>query len=331
MIAVVLRRVLVCFSLAGCILLCGAKDRATPVTACVFSPDGAFLVVGHQNSVVVRAAADGAERVLAVKIARVTALAFANDGGLLAVAGGVPGVSGKVILWDFKKDASVAEIGGFEDLATSVAFGADGRRLAIGSADKSAQVYELLDGGARPQRVATLTGHAGPVLSVIFSPDGASVVTASADRSLKVWEAASGKLLNTLTNHTDNIHCVAARPNGAGRDGPRWSCASAADDKTVRVWQPGIGRMVRIVRRHERPALTLAYAGDGKTLFSAGVEGVVRIIDAESDQILFEWKGHDDWIYALAVSPDGRRIASGDWAGNVRMWEVRSNVAKRAW
>jgi WD40 repeat protein len=61
------------------------------------------------------------------------------------------------------------------------------------------------------------------------------------------------------------------------------------------------------------------------------VEGIVRIIDAESDQILFEWKGHDDWIYALAVSPDGRRIASGDWAGNVRMWEVRSNVAKRAW
>jgi WD40 repeat protein len=304
----------------------------------VFSPDGSLLVVGHQNSVVICAAANGAERrVLPVKLSRVTAVTFANDGKLLAVAGGVPGVSGKVILWDFKKDVTVAEIGGFEDLATAVAFSPDGR-LAIASADKSAQVYQLLDGGARPQRLATLTSHAGPVLSLTFSPDGASVVTASADRSLKVWDASAGKLLHTLSNHTDVIHSVIARPAVPRREGanvngqlPPWSCASAADDKTVRIWQPGIGRMVRIVRRHDAPALALAYARDGKTLFSAGVEGVMRIIDAESDQILFEWKGHDDWIYALAVSPDGTRMASGDWAGNVRMWEVGSNVARRAW
>jgi WD40 repeat protein len=89
--------------------------------------------------------------------------------------------------------------------------------------------------------------------------------------------------------------------------------------------------MVRIVRRHDAPALALAYARDGKTLFSAGVEGVIRIIDADSDQVLFEWKGHDDWIYTLAVSPDGTRIASGDWAGIIRVWEVNSNVAKRQW
>ena len=339
MTSAALRRLLTtCLSLAGCLLLCGAKPRTTPVTACVFSPDGSFLVVGHQDSVVLLSAADGAKRLtLPVKIARVSAVAIANDGNLLAVAGGVPGISGKVILWDMKQDASVADIGGFEDLVTSVAFGPDGRRLAIASADKSAQVYQLLDGGARPERVATLAGHAGPVLSLVFSPDGATVVTASADRSLKVWDAVGGKLRHTLSNHTDVIRSLAARPAARGREDGAvqerdpWSCASAADDRTVRIWQPGIGRMVRIVRRHDAPALALAYAPDGKTLFSAGVEGVIRIIDADSDQVLFEWTGHDDWIYNVAVSPDGKRIATGDWAGSVRMWEVRSNVATRAW
>jgi WD40 repeat protein len=334
------RRLLIGLLLGGClVVLCGAKPRTTPVVACAFSPDGSLLAVGHQGSVVVLSAADGAERrTLSVKIARVTALAFARDGNLLAVAGGVPGVSGKVILWDIKQGASVAEIGGFEDLVTSVAFAAGDRRLAIASADKSARVYQLLDGGARPERVATLTGHAGPVLSIIFSPDGATVVTASADRSLKVWDAAGGKLLRTLGNHTDVIHSLAARPAGRGRgDGGAgetvapWSCASAADDRTVRIWQPGIGRMVRIVRRHDAPALTLAYARDGKMLFSAGVEGVIRVIDADSDRELFEWKAHDDWIYTVSVSPDGTRIASGDWAGNVRVWEVQSDLARRVW
>jgi WD40 repeat protein len=89
--------------------------------------------------------------------------------------------------------------------------------------------------------------------------------------------------------------------------------------------------MIRIIRRRDAPALALAYARDGATLFSAGVEGTIRIIDADSDQVLFEWKGHEDWIYALAVSPGGTRIATGDWAGSVRMWDVRSNIAKRAW
>jgi WD40 repeat protein len=339
MTVIVLRRVLTGLFLSGCVALCGAARPRTPVTACVFCPDGSLLVVGHQDSVVVRSTTDGAERrVLPVKMARVNALAFANDGGLLAIAGGIPGVSGKVVLWDWKKESPVAEIGEFDDLATAVAFSPDGRRLGIASADKSAHVYRLLDKGVHVERIATLAGHAGPVLSLVFGPDGDGVVTASADRSLKVWEAAGGKLLHTLSNHTDVIHCVAARPAAPERDGASvneqrapWACASAADDKTVRIWQPEIGRMVRIVRRHDAPALAITYARDGKTLFSAGVEGKIRIIDADSDQVLFEWKGHDDWIYTLSTSPDGSRVASGDWAGNVRMWEVRSDVAKRAW
>ena len=334
-----LRHLLACLTLAACLALCAAERPPAPVTACVFSPDGLLLVVGHQNSVVVRSAADGAQRrVLPVKLARVSALAFANNGGPLAVAGGVPGASGKVLLWDWNRGAAVADIGGFDDLATAVAFSPDGQRLAIASADKSARVYHLFEGGARPQQLTTLTGHAGPVLSVAFSPDGETVLTASADRSLKVWDAASGKLVNTLSNHTDAVRWVAARPaapaqEGAAVKGNRipWTCASAADDKTVRVWQPEIGRMVRIVRRHDAPALALAYARDGATLYSAGVEGMIRIIDAESDRIIVEWRAHEDWIYTLAISPDGTRVATGDWRGSVRTWEIRANVVKRAW
>jgi WD40 repeat protein len=32
--------------------------------------------------------------------------------------------------------------------------------------------------------------------------------------------------------------------------------------------------------------------------------------------------GHNDWVYSLAFSPDGTRLASGSWDGEVRLWEV---------
>lgn len=87
--------------------------------------------------------------------------------------------------------------------------------------------------------------------------------------------------------------------------------------------------MVRIIRHHEGAILALVYSHDRRRLFSAGAEGIVRIIDAESDEVQQQWKAHDDWIYAMALSPDGKLLATGDWAGRVRMWDVTARVARQ--
>ena len=241
-----------------------------------------------------------------------SALAFSGDGTILAVAGGVPGTSGKVVLLDWKAGAVLGEIGGFTDVVTAVAFGPDGT-VAAASADRSAALFTLHDNGKRSVRAAEFVGHAGPVLDVDFSPDGRSVVTASADRSIKVWEKG-GKLLRTLTHHTDIVQCLAIRPAAAARpdatDVPPWACASGGDDKTVRVWQPGIGRMVRIVRRHEGSVLALAYAPDGKRLFSAGADGFIRAIDADSDQI--HLRGQGPSRLGLRAGRQPRREVAGE-------------------
>ena len=42
----------------------------------------------------------------------------------------------------------------------------------------------------------------------------------------------------------------------------------------------------------------------------------------ESDAVQASWRSSEDWIYALAVSPDGSRLAAGDWAGQVRLHEL---------
>ena len=81
--------------------------------------------------------------------------------------------------------------------------------------------------------------------------------------------------------------------------------------------------MVRIVRKHDGPVLALAWSPDGRHLFSAGQEGLIRRINGDSDVLEQQWHSGPDWIYALAVSPDGSTLAAGDWSGTVRLHPLR--------
>jgi WD40 repeat protein len=305
-------------------LLFGVEPRV-PAAALAFSPDGNTLLLGGHRQVHTYSVARGKrESAFVCEFPKISALAFSPDAGTLAVSGGTPGVGGGVIFLEWPNGKVVGRLTNHTDQATAVAFNPAGTMLASAGADRLVQVVNW------PQETPAyrLDGHSGPVLAVAFSPDNALLLTASADRSIKVWDAATGQLRRSFSHHTDIVHCLAFRPARIdGGESSRFLCASGSQDKTVRVWQPVVGRMVRIVRGHEGPVLALAYSANGARLYSAGKEGIVRVIDADSDQILHSWTANDDWIYGLVISPDGQVLATGDWNGIVKLWDVREAVA----
>jgi len=296
------------------------RAAAVPVTALTFTPDGTALLSNGDRCVEVRSPKDGAvQRSIECDMPKINALAFSADGRLRAAGGGEPGVRGEVLLFTWPEAKLVHRVSGPADIVTKVAFDAVGITLAAAAADHTARLWRLAADKA-PAPFQILTGHAGPVLAIAFSPSGNCVATASADRSLKIWSAEDGQLRRTLGQHTGAVHALEFRPRD--ETGPI-ICATAGEDRTVRVWQPETGRMVRIVRQHDGPVFALAWSRDGSALFSAGKEGIIRRIDGSSDVIRSSWRDGDDWIYALAVSPDGAILASGDWSGAVRLRAVR--------
>lgn len=318
--------VLLAASLAGT----NAAERPVPITALAFTPDGRQLLANAPGGLRGLATATGKTSLtVPLKLSKIADVKFSPDGRTLAVAGGVPGENGEVVLLSWPARTERARRGGFDDTVAALAWSPDGQRLAMASADDSAAVFALNDPG-EPRKVFGLAGHSGPVLAVAFSPDGNQIVTASFDRTLRVWSAADGALARTFTHHTAAIHTLAFRPMRGDRAGRPAYCASGGDDRTVRVWQPAIGRMVRIIRGAAAGIFDVAWSPDGQRLYAAGADGMARVFDGESDQLLTEWRAGESWLYRIAISPDGATVATGDWSGEVRLWRVGA-PAERVW
>ncbi|MDE0022359.1 MAG: hypothetical protein OXT69_13405, partial [Candidatus Poribacteria bacterium] len=49
---------------------------------------------------------------------------------------------------------------------------------------------------------------------------------------------------------------------------------------------------------------SLAYSPDGSRLASGGVDGTVRIWNAETGDLIRTLEGHTDWVRSVAWSPD---------------------------
>ena len=75
---------------------------------------------------------------------------------------------------------------------------------------------------------------------------------------------------------------------------------------------------------------SIAFAPDGKWLVTAGTDGLVRIRDGTTGAVLASLAGHRSVVNSVAVSPDGRTIASVSNDFSARLWDVERRVEQRS-
>jgi WD40 repeat protein/tRNA A-37 threonylcarbamoyl transferase component Bud32 len=83
-----------------------------------------------------------------------------------------------------------------------------------------------------------------------------------------------------------------------------------------------------VLRGHSGRVMALALTADGKSLASAGADGLVIVWDLAAQQPRVTLRGHKAAVWCVALTPDGKTAASGSQDGEVKVWDVASGKEK---
>ena len=72
--------------------------------------------------------------------------------------------------------------------------------------------------------------------------------------------------------------------------------------------------------RGARGARGASQTSPSRSVTSAGRDKVVRLWDPEIALERLALPGHEAKVHAVAFSPDGKTLASGDFTGKIRLW-----------
>jgi cytochrome c len=220
---------------------------------------------------------------------------------VLPLPGGLAsaGFDQSMILWDAASGRARAVVRWHQGAVNALALLPDGR---IASAGEDARIAIWGAATRTPEHV--LEGHEAPIAALAAAPDG-RLASAAWDGTARVWDVAAGTA-RVLSGHRGNVNGVAFRSDGL--------VATAGFDGTLRLWR---GDVPETLAEFGFPQNTLAALPDG-ALLAGGVDGALRAVAA--DGAVREIEAGRRPVIALAVSPDGQRIAAGTIGGTVTLW-----------
>ena len=228
---------------------------------------------------------------------RVASIVFSTHGKRLASGSW----DGTIKLWDTVTGKELVTLKGHSDRVASVAFSRDGKRLASGSWDGTIKLWDTVTGN----RLLTLKRHSDEVYSVAFSPDGKQLASGSRDKTVKLWDTITGNRLLTLKGHSDEVYSVTFSPDGK-------QLVSGSRDGTIKLWDTATRRQVFTTKGHSEGVRSVAILPPGgRGLMSGSSDKTIKVWDdvtGDGARILLD---RSDSVYAVAFSPDDKRLALG--------------------
>jgi WD40 repeat protein len=179
----------------------------------------------------------------------------------------------------------------------------------------------------RHETVALRLGNDGQLTAVTFQRDGRHLASGSAQGTIKIWDAETGQVALSCHAHSHPVAALAFSPDGG-------HFASIGSDGTLQVRNAVSGQEPARMRGADRPFSGGLFHPDGRCLLwlsrhSPREKGneEITLWDAATGQDVSRLGGHSGKIGAVAVSSDGRWLATASADGCVIVWDAAAAKA----
>jgi WD40 repeat protein len=222
-------------------------------------------------------------------------------------------IEGTLKIWDLNSaiEPTYYEGEGCEGIR-AVAVTADGKLAISGYRDGMVKVRDLQNG----KELCELSGHNVSINAVAITEDGTFALSASCDDLLKIWDLENARELPSLTGHTRCINSIALTVDGK-------LALTCSIDGIIKIWN-----LEKINEYKTFPGSVgwdaKAVTNDGKLEVSASSGRTLKVYDNENKREIRELKGHDNWVYAVAINSDRETIVSWSEDGTIKVWDIKS-------
>lgn len=246
----------------------------------------------------------------------VQALAISPNGKVLASGG----ADHTILLWD-TTTWKVRSLAGLPGAVADLAFSPDGSRLASVSNNRDRCAIRLWDlAAARP--AGELGGPNHGMWAVAYSPDGKVLVCGGWDRKLYLFNRDSGPKPRVVADASTQF----VRALSFSRDG---RLVITGGYGSTRLWDARSGREVPTALKLPSDMCPSFFPNDDAFAAWSHTAGTVTICAVPTGRVRAVWRTHRTKIHGLALSPDGRFLATLGPEGVARLWAAadQSEVA----
>ncbi len=203
------------------------------------------------------------------------------------------------------------------DSGYSVDFNPDGQTLASGG-NRTSKLWNP----SIKQLIRTLPGQAW---AVAFSPDGQILATGSQDGTLNLWNWRTAKLIRSLS-HSSPVIDIAFSSDGQ-------TLASGLDQGSrIQLWNYTTGERIQIPKDpnadkygyDDFKSQPVAFSPDGKSFVARSSSGSAsRLWNLQTGKLIRTFEAKSS-INAVAISPDGKFLATGVRDNALKLWNLRT-------
>ncbi|GMH32687.1 hypothetical protein BSKO_00521 [Bryopsis sp. KO-2023] len=226
-----------------------------------------------------------------------------------------------VRIWDCETGNQTQILRGHEAGLNDVSWRKNGGGVCSASDDSTVNVWNVETGDVERR----LQGHTNLVFSARCGTSENLVVSGSFDETVRVWDMRVEEAVRVLNAHSDPVTSVDI-------DHEDGLMVTASFDGMLRIWDVSNGKCLKtIVEAGDCCPLTYAeFTPNGKFMLVMRLDGVMLLVDADSNQIKRRYRGHINEKYCLIPAitrvpgpTNNRWLVSGSEDGSIALWDVQ--------